>query len=300
MSDRSQERSVVVVGVDGSDDGVRAVEYGVHEARRRGAGLRLVHVQPQTVAMAPMLPLVPGTTLHEMAAAVVKRAEELARSCGWDEPDLEGVLADGPRVPSLIDHARGAAAIVVGRRSSTVDHLLSGSTTSSLAAHAGVPVISVPEGWDVSRVEGPVVTGVDGHESLHELWDVSLVEARCRGARLEILHAWRPPGQYDVAVGGRVQAERWRAAALDALRTRIDEEPPSSDVEWQVEAQYERPALALYEASKRAQLLILGQHGHVGHRLRGTGSKVRTLLRTSHCPVMVVPTSHHHERSQSV
>ena len=67
------------------------------------------------------------------------------------------------------------------------------------------------------------------------------------------------------------------------------------DVEWTVDTRYDRPALALHEAASRAQLLVLGQHGHDGHRFRGSGSTARTLLRTARCPVMVVPTASHHQ-----
>lgn len=45
MSGTQASKHVVMVGVDGSEDGARALRYAVQEAGRLGASLRLVHVQ---------------------------------------------------------------------------------------------------------------------------------------------------------------------------------------------------------------------------------------------------------------
>lgn len=52
------QQSLVVVGVDGTEEAIRAVRFAVREAQRPGGGVHLVHVLPELVPMAPMLPLI--------------------------------------------------------------------------------------------------------------------------------------------------------------------------------------------------------------------------------------------------
>ena len=285
----------VVVCVDGSSDSERAIRFGVQEARRRGVGLRLVHVQAQVVPMAAMLPAVPASTLHEVAAGIVKSSEETARSSGWDEPDVDVVLENGPRRDAIFAHTGDAACIVLGRRSSTVDHLISGSTTSSLAAHADVPVISVPDGWEPSAHHDLVVAGIDACdcEEGRTVIDAAFEEAGRRSARLRLLHAWRPANIYDMAIDSRVLSDLWAGKAQEGLADQARATRGSETVEWSARAAYDRPALALHRASGEADLLVVGRHGHDSRIHLSLGSTARAVLRAARCPVMVVPTVPH-------
>ena len=247
--------------VDGTQDGDRALRYAVKEARRRGTGLRIVHVEGPSVVSPPMVALAPVSTLHEVAAGIVKDAEAQARRLGWTDPDLEVIQTGGPRRDAILDFATDAVCIVLGRRSSAIDHLLTGSTTTAVAAHAAVPVISVPEQWDPSGdPAGWVVVGVEGRQALSSLLTMAMAEARSRKARLEVLHAWRPTGVYDVAVGQHVVASGWRAQTRDLLTERVHDLRRDADdqVEWTVTAEYDRPTVALVNASERADLVVLG------------------------------------------
>ena len=253
-------RGIVVVAVDGSPDSDRAVRFAVGEAQRRGHGLRLVHVESQSSMWAPIPSAWPTVTFREVAGAVVKTAAYEARMFGWSGSEIDLVIAHGPRRPAILEHTADASCLVIGRRSSTVDHVLTGSTTSSLAAHADVPVISVPKSWDPDVRYGLVVTGVDvcRCDEGRDVVSAAFAEAAARGSRLELTHAWRPDGVYDVAIGAN-----------------------------------ERPALALHDISEHADLLVVGRHGHDSRAHRSLGSTARAVLRSSRCPVMVVPTAPH-------
>ena len=291
-SPTSRGRAVVLACVDGTEDGDRALHYAVKEARRRGTGLRIVHVEAPSVVSPPMVALAPVTTLHEVAAEIVKAAEARARRLGWSDPDLEVIQTGGPRRDSIFDFAADAVCIVLGRRSSALDHLLTGSTTTAVAEHAGVPVISVPEHWDpAANPRGWVVLGVEGREALAGLLATAMAEARSRGARLEVLHAWRATGVYDAAIGQHAVASGWRAQTSDLLTERVHDLRRDTDdqVEWTVNTEYDRPATALVKASERVDLVVLGRRGHSTPLHRGLGSTTRTVLRAGRCPVMVVP-----------
>src|SRR5689334_17480864 len=282
-------KRLVMVGIDGSEDGLRALLYAVPEAARLQAVLRLVHVQQQMVVLAPMMPLVPDPTLHEVAADILKQAEQHARELGYEGPDLEVVLATGPRNAALLENTKDASCAVLGRRTAPLQHLVGGSTTSALAAHARVPVISVPETWHPAPPRGVVAAGVDESEFSAGVLRAAWAAAESRGARLELVHAWRPLLEYDVAIGARVLAQEWTDATRTSLTTWVRDNAPDGAVEWTVQPRYETTTVALHEVSETADLLVLGRHGH-GHRTGlGLGSTVRTMLRAGSCPVMVIP-----------
>ena len=286
---RASRPRVVVAAVDGSEDGTRALDYAASEARHRGLGLRLVHVRPETAMMSPMAPVIPEYTLHEFGVEVVTDAEDHVRSSGWTGPGLEVVLETGPRLPRLLRHLDDAACVVVGRRGSAAEHLLTGSTTSSLAAHAPVPVLCVPTGWPTEGRHGLVGVGLKSFDLAGPILASAFDEARSRYARVEVLHAWRPADPYDAAVYGRVETGRWSASARDALSDCVHREQPGGDVEWYVDAAYDLPAHALRQLSARADLLVVGRRGHARVSLRHLGPVTAALLRSSACPVLVVP-----------
>lgn len=284
--------AMVVVGVDGTDDGARALQFAVAEAQRRDGFLRLVHVQPEGIPGTPnpSMSLVPESTWHEVAAGVLKDAEDMARRLGYTDPHLEAVLAAGPRKRILVEQGHGAACIVLGTRSAPLEHLVAGSTTAAVAAHADAPVIAVPYTWDPDEPYHRVVVGTDTPELSHVV-EVGFDVARSRRASLDVLHAWRPTAPYDAAVGSRVLADSWGAAVQAGLGQAIRGADVGFGVEWTVSAHYERPLTALHDTSRTADLLVIGRHGHWAPHGFTIGSVARGLIRTSRCPVMVVPTT---------
>ena len=68
-----EERKLVVVGVDGSEDGLRAVKYGASFAAEIGGELLLVHAVDDA-----MLPGVLGCIAGDDTVLVVTRSEDVA------------------------------------------------------------------------------------------------------------------------------------------------------------------------------------------------------------------------------
>jgi nucleotide-binding universal stress UspA family protein len=158
-----------------------------------------------------------------------------------------------------------------------------------LAAHASAPVISVPETWQPRPPVGRVAVGVDESDYSAGVLRAAWAQAEARNARLLVVHAWRPLQEYDVAIGARVLASDWTRSTRSSLTDWVSGIFPGGDLEWTVRPQYESAAVALHEAAESADLLVLGRHGHGRRHGLGLGSTVRTMLRTSPCPVMVVP-----------
>ena len=283
----------VVVGIDGTPDGRRALQFGIELATTYDVTLRLVHVRHENVVVSPMLPLFPEPTLDEIANQVLHVAIGDVRRMGWRGAEPETVLARPPRVAALVDHARDASFLVLGTRHAQARHLLVGSTTNGVAATAVVPVICVPGGWEPGTQHHQVSVGVECTPASAPAIETAAGVAQVLGARVAVLHAWRPTGQYDAAISRRAVAGRWADETrplLEELTGQVRAAHP--DVKIDVELHYERPIVALHEFSEASDVLVIGRHGHHGRhgwpepRL---GTTARTVLRSSACPVLVVP-----------
>ncbi len=287
----SSRRGPVVVAVDGTEDGDRALRFGVEEAARRGCGLRLVHVPHETIPMAPMLPVFSHAVLHDLGAKVLREAELSVRELTEGRITAEAVLAQGPRVPSILEAAADACALVVAPRPAGSWKLVVGSTTTGLTARAHCPVYCVP-----ARVGEPgpprkrVVVGVDGSPVSGAILDAGFAAADLRRAEVVLVHAWRPSGEYDTVIGGRAFVREW----VDAVERELAElsaghREKYPDVRVRLELRYQRPALALIELAQRADLLVVGRRGHGAPLGLLLGSTVRAVVRAEVCPVEVVP-----------
>ncbi|AIJ23136.1 universal stress protein [Amycolatopsis methanolica] len=136
----------VVVGVDGSPVGERALAAAFEEASWRGAGLVAVHVWSD-VDSGGHPSMVPVALDWEEIAADERRllAERLA---GWQEkyPDVvvERVVArDRPRHQLLSWSAQAQLVVVGSRGRGGFSGLLLGSTSQALIHHAQCPVMVV-------------------------------------------------------------------------------------------------------------------------------------------------------------
>jgi len=143
----------IVVGVDGSEDSIRAARWAVDEARLRGRPVELVHAYTWPV---PMVPLAPPpvdwteTSLRQAAEALL--ADVLAKvraDAGREAEAAEDVSVTvsahaGPAPYTLLDQARRADMVVVGHRGhGGFAGLLLGSVSQQLINHAPCPVVVV-------------------------------------------------------------------------------------------------------------------------------------------------------------
>lgn len=279
----------VVVGVDGSEQSERAVRFAVAEARRRDAGLLLVHAVHQTAPMASELPQFRVEAFTEVGRRLVDDAERLVLDLDPGIEITKSVKADS-RVGMLVDAGAHASAIVLGHRSRSLpSRVLTSSTTTGVAARAHCPVISVPESWIEDSDAGRIVVGVVGSDASHDALDLGFREARRRGASLVALHAWRLPMAYD-GVGYAATVEDWMTFAaeeMDKTLTPFQETYP--DVKIEVDLQHEFAGPALLKATEDADLIVVGRRGHGAPWGIYLGSLARMLVREGKCPVEISP-----------
>ncbi|MER0484663.1 universal stress protein [Streptomyces sp. Edi2] len=286
---------LVVVGVDGSASSFAAVEAAAREARWRGAGLRLVHAfiwPAMHVSLGPSPLGPPEGGLRNMAERLLAEAEERARTVA-PEVDVSRALLTGEPLTVLEAQSRAAELVVVGSHGmGGFVGLMVGSTAVHLAAHGRCPVLVVREQGEST---GPIVVGVDGSSAAAGAVDFAFAEAALRGADIVALHAWTtwntpmPPPPQDEAMPYANEP-----GALAAGEERLLSEALASHQETHPGVNVRREVVkggtreALIEASRTAQLLVVGARGRGGFAGLLLGSVSQAMLHHAHCPVAVV------------
>ncbi|MEW1923030.1 universal stress protein [Streptomyces sp. NPDC088360] len=283
----------LVVGVDGSDTSLRAVDWAVGEAALRGAPLRLVYAslweRYEGTAFAGEM----GQTSEPVQAdTIVDAAAQRAHRREADVKISTEVLLDEP-VPALLDEGRNACALVLGSRGrSGIAELLLGSVCLAVAARADCPVIVLRGSHDNRArpaTHGRVVVGVGEVPESSAAVRFAVQEAAHRGVSLEAVRAWRCPAHettdHPLLTGEPARLHEQRAASL--LEAALLNLPVEVELHRRT---VEGPAQkALLAASADADLLVVGarrRHGRFGLQL---GRVAHAVLHHSACPVAVVP-----------
>ena len=280
----------VIVGVDGSEQSLLAVEWAAQEARRHSSPLRIVsapdvmprmhayHASPAEIAAA-----LRGVAARALAAAIT-RCDEVAPGLPVDT-----CLLSGPPAVAVAETGSDASMLVVGARGAGgFAAMMLGSVSRYVAAWAPCPVAVVRE--ESSAVHREVAVGVRDPRDATGALAFAFEEAALRGADLVAVHTWYwlPSGQAGAlrpADPGRFAAEATRQLAA-ALKDWQDKYP---DVRVSRDVIRGHPARVLASLSARTDLVVLGRHGHPAGPGPGIGSIQHAVLDHAHGPVAVVP-----------
>lgn len=286
------DRRPVVVGVDGSQDAWRAVDYGAWEAQQRGLPLRIVHGYTPPAVYGVVGVGYDDPDLRDSAQEVITDAIERARA--GTTVDVSGDVLPGDPAGVLIESSRTASLVVVGSRGlGGFGGLLAGSVSARVAMHASSPVVVLRPAHELDQDEawhapghGPVVLGVDGSPQSLAAIGFAMEEAMARRAALIPCYVWHVPparGRQPDPDARRAEAERMLADALAPWREKYPE------VEVHPHAVHgDSPLRAMIDLSARAGLVVVGARGHGGFVGLLLGSVSDGLVRHAHAPVAVV------------
>jgi nucleotide-binding universal stress UspA family protein len=286
----------LLVGVDGSEPSLRAVDWATEEAALHGVPLRLVYAslweRYEGPALAPGL----GWSAEEVRADdIVHAAARRARQRDTDVKISTEVLPEEP-VVALLREGRNACALVLGSRGrGGMAELLLGSVALAAAARADCPVIVLRDDHDVRAVTGRgrrVVLGVGAEPRESAVVRFAFQEARQRRVPLEAVRAWRRPAHerpgHPLLTGDPAHSqERAASQTLDAALRDTAADHPGVQLHRRTAEGSARQVLL--DASATADLLVVGaerRHGHTGLQL---GRVTHAVLHHSRCPVAVVP-----------
>lgn len=144
----------IVVGVDGSPAGERALRWAMDEAAHREVPLHVVNAYPYE-------PLADWSMTSEQDAKVrsevlVDDALRVASVGRLEFPRIIRHCVRGPAAEALEAQARGASMLVVASHSgSRLRQVLLGSTSAHCVRHATVPVVVIPPSG--ARHEGAAI-----------------------------------------------------------------------------------------------------------------------------------------------
>jgi nucleotide-binding universal stress UspA family protein len=136
--------------------------------------------------------------------------------------------------------------------------------------------------------EKRIVVGVDGSDSSVQALEWAAHQAEFTGAVLEVITTWEWPTSYGwvapVGEGWNPQVDATKM--LDEILGRLREAHPNTTVHSRVVEG--RPAPVLIEASRGAELVVVGSRGHGEFAGMLLGSVGEHCVSHAHCPVLVL------------
>lgn len=287
-------QSPLVVGVDGSDPSLLAVDWAVDEAARHQLPLRLVHAslwERYEGAAPPLGGQRPSARV--MAEHIVASAAERAHRRA---PRIEVSTAILPEeaAHALLREGDNALLLVTGSRGrGELKGLLLGSVGLAVAARAHCPVIVVR--GDTAGLAGTherILLGAGDPGTSGGAVRFAFREAEVRGCLLDVVRTWRCPAyettDHPAPAGEPERRHEEQASALldESLRDAIASHPGVRVRRATVEGPASK---VLVLRSAAADLVIVGARRHQGHFGLQLGRASHTLLHHAQCPVAVVP-----------
>jgi nucleotide-binding universal stress UspA family protein len=235
-----------------------AVSWAQCEAGRNGDRLVLVGASHD---FSPPTPRFSADYADELFEEDTRKILEAVRSdLGGTEADMPIWVGRGAVQSTLLRAAERADLVVLGRRGKgAVKRMFVGSNSIAVAGRSPVPVVIVPDEWDVGDSPAiPIVVGLDRSAKDSEVLTYAFSRARDLGAPLIVVHAWQLPTVYAWSAD---DVKTWTQEVTDEIKAAL--EPWKSKypaVETMVLAEDANASMAILDAASIAQLVVLGRH----------------------------------------
>ncbi|MHA7648916.1 universal stress protein [Mycobacterium sp. ML4] len=290
-------RGAILVCVDGSAAALGAVRWAARDAVLRNVPLTLVHISDAPlpewfgVAAPAGFRQWQQQRARDFTETAIRIAEESTDGCG--QVQIVTKVFNSSTIPTLVGLSADVEMVVVGYRGhgGVSARRGLGSVSSALVYHAHCPVAVVHDDQTMvgNAAQAPVLVGIDGSPASEAATAIAFEEASRRGVGLVALHAW-----IDAWVSGSrglFQDSRWDAQLSqeeESLAERLagwHERYPDVAIRRTIEIG--DPARCLVQASKQAQLLVVGSHGCSWFRGKLLGSVGAAAVNRASVPVIV-------------
>ncbi|MGH1563464.1 universal stress protein [Mumia sp. DW29H23] len=273
-------KAPVLVGIDGSDDSIRALHWGVRYARAVGAPLHAIGVIPEDLAR--------SEAADDVEESLLAEARSILAADGAPESVVD--VRTGKPAEQLVRYAADASAVVMGSRGhGRIADLVVGSVSQHVARQSACPVVVVRE---AQRPEATrVVVGTDGSEESGHALEWAFAYADAMGVELTVIYGFHTSASSPAILSGFIptQVGDEIAVAEDMLKEVVAPyEARYPDVTVQREAITVPGAVALADASETAALVVVGSRGRGAFEGMLLGSVSQGLLHRARCSVAVV------------
>lgn len=275
-----------IVGIDGSQAALDALQWAVGHAAGREVGISAIgafHVPTLMAAFTAKRGF--GVDEIGLAATAGHDVDVAIESVAGAGVDVQSLVVEGHAQHVLVDASVDADLLVIGRTGSgELRHHLLGSVSQYCVTHSHAPVAVVPDDAG-TRTTGTIVVGFDGSDHAADALRWALDFAADRAivrviAAIEVA-PWIDEEATRQRFGNEIDAEERRiTAALDVV-------DPDGVAERSIVMSGPRQALA--EAQDGADLVVVGTRGHGRIAAGVLGSVSAWLLHDSTLPVVVVP-----------
>ncbi|NJP95079.1 universal stress protein [Nonomuraea sp. FMUSA5-5] len=273
--------SPVIVGVDDSEAGLRAVEWAAGEAVRRRLPLEIVHgfSWPRLgvpLGPAPGAPAGQGGLRHaaeRIVATALDRAQAVAPGL-----DVTAAMMEQAPASALLRRSHHAELLVVGSRGlGKIGGLVLESVGAELATRAPCPVVVV-RGSVTPR--GPVVVGMDDRHDNDALIAFAFAHAARTANVVTFAHV----------SGGSTSPTKPTLPAHLLLSSWYERFPEVAVVQEDLTG---RPGRTLVRTAQQASLLVVGSrhHSEFGALMKGSVSQTalhQAALHQAACPVAII------------
>jgi nucleotide-binding universal stress UspA family protein len=277
------------VGVDGSDAAVVGLRWATWHAATREAEVTVLSAY-HVPAIMSLFAAKRGFGVDELGLAATAGHDAdvavaaVAGTAPQDVP-VTTTVVEGQPGPALVDASRQSDLLVVGKQGggSGLQQRL-GSVSRYCATHALCPVAAVPADWTPHGTEH-IVVGFDGSEHAVAAFEWALAFAD-ESAQVEVVAAM------EVApwLGGRLTRERFPDEVAEQERTLLsamDGVDPTGRARRTLVLDAPRTVLA--DASRAADLVVVGARGRGVMAAELLGSVSMWLLQDVDAPIVVVP-----------
>lgn len=286
----NEPQKLIVVGVDGSDDGLRAVKYGAGIAQLVDADLMLVNAVDDTLMAGAWGVVYDPEVLHEAGITANEAAKRHAMVNGMPEERIKAEVVMGTPGGVLTRLSEVADLIVVGRRAASgIERMFVGSTSVAIVANAACPVVVISAAANPGEVGGRklIGVGVNTNPGSSDTIRAGFEQAELHSSRLEIVHVIQPPMGIFGSKMSPAELEKqitYARGGLEALAKPVAEEFPGVDYEIDVVA--DSPINEFVQRSEGYDLLVLGISDSAIPGVQ-MGGLMRGLMAHALCPLYV-------------
>ena len=279
----------ILVGIDGTERGERALEWAARYGAREGASLTLIAVVDPAAARAYGIDKQTGDAAIE---GVLQEAKEKALA-KYPGTEVSTMISVGKVVDCLVDAAEGHDMVVMGsHHGASVGETVGGAKGLRVSVSIDVPTAVIPCDWEQDSANHRIVVGVGPDESSINAIKFAVREAVTDGEQLDLVSGWGLPAiltKPAEAMGGGLDpvGEQYQRN-LEQLAAELREGNEGLDVVAHA-VEGSSPTHAILNYAKDAKLLVLGTHSRSALGRTLFGSVTHSVLLNLCVPTVIVP-----------